>query len=159
LSSSAQGQLEAEIDGVLAAFGAAMAETLEVSADKVVVEGYSLNPVGDGSVNLVVDFYVEVEAGSTAIESKLQDFAAGDATMASALTSAFARELPATVNVEVGEIAISAPEKVTVYVPDPVDEPTDDAEEGGGSAAIIAVVVVVVLAVVGVAVWKFVLKK
>lgn len=163
LSTSAQGQLEAQIDAVLSAFSKAMATTLEVAADKVVVTGHSLSPAGDGNVNLVIDFYVEVEAGSalTSIEGKLQDFAAGDASMAAALKSAFSEELEAAgLTVAVGDVTVSEPEAITVYVPDPTDAPGDgdDAEEGGG-VAIIAVAVVVVLIVIGGVVWKFVLKK
>jgi len=163
LSTSAQGQLEAQIDAVLSAFSKAMAATLEVAADKVVVTGHSLSAAGDGNVNLVIDFYVEVEAGSalTSIEGKLQDFAAGDASMAAALKSAFSEELEAAgLTVAVGDVTVSAPEAITVYVPDPTDAPGDgDDAEGGGGGAIIAVVVVVVLIVIGGVVWKFVLKK
>jgi len=161
LSTALADDLTAQIDAVLRAFSTAMAKTLGVATDKVVVESHSLNPNSDGSVDLVVNFYVEVEAGSTAIEELLTEFASGGGDLGETLKAEFQAELEKIdgVTVTVGDVAVSAPVKGTVYVEKETDDGDDDDEEGGGSGAIIAVVVVVVLVILGVVVYKFVLNK
>jgi len=157
-------ELAEQIDGVLEAFAKAMATTLDVSPEKVVVESHTLSDNADGSLNLVIQFYVEVEAGaSDALASTLTDFAEGRGDLGATLTAAFQEELNNVegVSITVGDVSISAPQKTTLYVAEPTPEGggSDDDDGGGGGAVVIVVVVIVVLAVVGLVVYKFVLKK
>jgi len=158
-------ELEAQIDGVLVAFEKAMATTLDVSPEKVVVEGHTLTENDDGSLNLVIQFYVEVEAGteSDALSATLTEFAEGGGDLGNDLMTAFQAELQSVegVTIVVSGVSISAPQKTTIYVAEPTPEggDGDDDEGGGGGAVVIVVVVIVVLAVVGLVVYKFVLKK
>lgn len=158
-----EAQLADQIEGVLAAFKTAMATTLGISADKITIEGHSLFGRDDGSVDLVISFFVEAEEGSD-IQAKLTELATGGGgTLAATLKAQFQSELASVpgVSVTVGDVTISAPEKATIYVEEGSSGGGGggDDDEGGGGAAIIAVVVVVVLVVVGLVVWKFVLKK
>jgi hypothetical protein len=154
-----QEDLEDQITQVLAAFSTAMATTLGVSADKVVVEGHTLTDLG-GTLTLVVQFYVEVEAGaaSDAMAATLTSFANGDADLTNSLKEQFSAELEKIpgVTVTVGDVSVSAPQKSTIYVAEPTPAPTDAPSEGGGGAVVIVAVVVVVLAVVGLVIYKFV---
>jgi hypothetical protein len=158
-------ELEAQIDGVLVAFEKAMATTLDVSPEKVVVEGHTLTENADGSLNLVIQFYVEVAAGteSDALSATLTEFAEGGGDLGATLKEQFQAELADVegVTISVGDVSVSAPQKATLYVAEPTPEggDGDDGEGGGGGAVVIVVVVIVVLAVVGLVVYKFVLKK
>lgn len=162
-----QQDLEDNIADVEAAFSTAMANTLGTSADNVVVEDSTVTAATDGSLSLLVNFYVVVEAGETGIGGKsmadlLSDFASGDSSLTEGLTAAFGTALDAVagVDVTVGAVTITAPQQATIFVAEPTPAPTPEpAATGGGGAVVIVVVVLVVLAVVGLVVWKFVLKK
>lgn len=64
-----------------------------------------------------------------------------------------------SLSVYADSIRVATPVLTTVQVAKAPEEEEEAAEEGGGGAVVIVVVVLVVLAVVGLVVWKFVLKK
>lgn len=150
---SAAAQLEEKIDEVLSAFRAAMAATLDVDLSKVVIESHVLS-----GLTLTVNFYVEVEAGSsaeTALMASLEEISTGGG-LATTLMSELGDALADVegLDVTVGAVTVSAPQKGTIFVVEdtPSSSGSTDDEEGGGSMGmIIGIVVVVVLLGGGVA--------
>lgn len=153
LLSAAAAQLEDKINAVLEAFRRAVAATLEVDVSKVVIEGHTLS-----GLTLTVDFYVEVEAGSsaeTAIMASLEEISSGGAlssTLMTELSTALADV--EGLDVTVGSVSVAAPQKATVFVVDEGSTSTGDSgsdEEGGGGMGMIIGIVVVVLLLGGAA--------
>jgi hypothetical protein len=145
---------------VSAAFKKAMAAQLEVSAGDVVVENTVLTTVGS-KVNVDIAFYVVVATGTdlATFKDSFNTIAGGGADL-STFTAAFQDEMAdAGVDVTVGEVTVTPPEEGTIIVAKVPEEKEKEPESGGGGAVVIVVVVLVVLAVVGLVVWKFVLKK
>jgi len=149
LLSTAAAQLEAKIDAVLAAFREAMAATLSVDLSKVVIESHTLS-----GLTLTVNFYVEVEAGSSlesTLMASLEEISTGGG-LATTLMSELGEALADVegLDVTVGAVSVSAPQKGTIFV---VEESSSSSggssaeeEEGGGNMGmIIGIVVVVVL--------------
>merc|ERR1711988_49243 len=147
LLSEAQAQLEAKIADVLEAFRTAVAATLAIEKSKVHIESHVLN-----GLTLTVNFYVEVEAGSAAetnIMASLDEIATGGHLSTKLMTElGEALQDVAGLDVTVGAVRVSAPEKGTVFVVDEGSSSTggtDTDEEGGGSMGMIIGIVVVIL--------------
>jgi hypothetical protein len=147
-------------------FKKATAETLQVSVSNIEIEDITASINANGNALVVIQFYVEVESGSAAegdLTASLQSLADGSdatlmATFEAAITSEMA-DVPALATFTVQDVGVSAPTKATIYLEDPTAAPAATTDEGGGGPVVIIVVVVIVLAVIGLVVWKFVLKK
>jgi hypothetical protein len=130
----------------------------------VVVQGIAFKAIPDSTkVEVEISFYVIVPADTQldAFQSKLTDISDGT-TKLTTFQKTFQEEMQkagVTLTVDVDKITVAAPELTAVQVAKPPADDKEEPDEGGGGAVVIVVVVLVVLAVVGLVVWKFVLKK
>lgn len=161
---TAASTLEEKLSVLETAFTTGMAAQLNLPAANVVVQNTQINPIPDSNkVELVFSFYVIVPADKKVddFQTSLTDISSG-ATELTAFTKSFEAtmaENEITLTVDEDSIKVAAPVVTSVQVPKEKKKAKDDADEGGGGAVVIVVVVLVVLAVVGLVVWKFVLKK
>merc|ERR1711871_163118 len=155
--------LEDNKDAVELAFRNGMAEELGLPVANVQVTGTSFKSIpGTTQVEVVISFYVLVPSDQevTSLESKVTSMAEDSNYDFTEFKKGFAQEMAeAGVELTVQDITVTEPVVTTVQVAKAPPKEDDDAEEGGGNPVIIIVVVLLVLAVIGVVVWKFVLKK
>jgi len=156
-------QLEDQKDALELAFRKGMAAELDLPIANVQVTGTAFKSIpGTTKAEVVISFYVLVPSDKevSALESTVTAMATGDDYDFEEFKAGFAAEMAnAGLTLTVEDITVDAPVVTTVQVAKPPPKEDDDAEEGGGSPVIIIVVVLLVLAVIGVVVWKFVLKK
>jgi len=154
--------LEDKKDDLELAFRNGMAAELNLPVANVQVTGTSFKSVDATSVEVVISFYVLVPSDQevTALESKVTSMSEDPDYDFTEFKKDFAAEMAeAGVTLSVEDISVAEPVVTAVQVAKPPPKEDDDAEEGGGGPVIIIVVVLLVLAVIGVVVWKFVLKK
>lgn len=154
--------LEDKKEALELAFRNGMAEELGLPVANVQVTGTSFKSIDATSVEVVISFYVLVPSDQevTALESKVTSMSEDPNYDFDEFKKGFAAEMAeAGVTLSVEDIAVAEPVVTAVQVAKPPPKEDDDAEEGGGGPVIIIVVVLLVLAVIGVVVWKFVLKK
>jgi len=144
------------------AFRNGMAAELDLPVANVVVTGTAFKSIPDTTkAEVVISFYILVPADKQVDDFKttLTSISTGETQM-TRFQDSFTKEMEAAgVTLTVESISVAEPQVTTVQVAKPPPKDEDDAEEGGGGAVVIVVVVIVVLAVVGLVVWKFVLKK
>jgi hypothetical protein len=159
LSASALEDKKADLE---LAFRNGMAAELGLPIANIQVTGTSFKSIPDSTkVEVVISFYILVPSDKKVddFESTLSSIAKGE-TELTQFQKSFEDDMAAAgVTIKVEDIKVAEPVVTTVQVAKPPPKEDGDAEEGGGGAVIIVVVVLVVLAVVGVVVWKFVLKK
>jgi len=144
------------------AFRNGMSAELGLPIANIQVTGTSFKSIPETTkVEVVISFYILVPSDQNVddFESTLSSIAKGETTLTK-FQESFEEDMAAAgLTLTVEAISVAEPVVTAVQVAKPPPKEDDDAEEGGGGAVIIVVVVLVVLAVVGVVVWKFVLKK
>jgi len=146
------------------AFRTGMSQQLDLPLANVVVQGTAFKAIpGTTKVEVEISFYIIVPANMKVedFQTTLTQISTG-ATQLDTFTKTFQDEMAAagvSLSVDADSIRVATPVLTTVQVAKAPEEEEDDADEGGGGVVVIVVVVLVVLAVVGLVVWKFVLKK
>jgi len=144
------------------AFRNGMATELDLPIANIQVTGTSFKSIPETTkVEVVISFYILVPSDKKVddFESTLSSIAKGE-TELTQFQKSFEKDMAeAGLTLTVEDIKVAEPVVTAVQVAKPPPKDDADEEEGGGGAVIIVVVVLVVLAVVGLVVWKFVLKK
>jgi hypothetical protein len=159
LTSSRQEDKNADLE---LAFRNGMATELDLPVANIQVTGTSFKSIPETTkVEVVISFYILVPSDKKVddFESTLSSIAKGE-TELTQFQKSFEKDMAdAGLTLTVEDISVAEPVVTAVQVAKPPPKDDADEEEGGGGAVIIVVVVLVVLAVVGLVVWKFVLKK